>query len=170
MALETADRDWRTRLESRLRRLESLVSGSVVRPWSPSLTATTTSPTLGTGGYTDGIYYRTGGVCHFIANIRFGTAGAAAGSGTYQIEGLPYLPYERLATLTFLIEGRARLRDASVPSLNPVATLLLGDDGILTIRRPSTIDGGADNLVTATSPWTWAINDRIEVAGSYLLR
>lgn len=59
--------------------------------WTPTLTVVSgTDPTLGTGAVTDGQYHRNGRLITLMLDISFGTSGTAAGSGTYQVGGLPF--------------------------------------------------------------------------------
>lgn len=56
-----------------------------IQPFVPVLTASTTDPTLGTGGEAHGEYIITGPICYYWGMILFGSAGFTAGSGTYRI-------------------------------------------------------------------------------------
>lgn len=60
--------------------------------WAPQLGASPTNPTLGTGGISKGDWQLHAGYCRARFHIHFGTAGSAAGSGTYFITGLPFEP------------------------------------------------------------------------------
>lgn len=53
--------------------------------WTPALTASVSNPTLGTGSSTTGVYFRLGRLVIAYGRVLFGTSGAAAGSGTYQL-------------------------------------------------------------------------------------
>ena len=53
--------------------------------YTPVLTASTTNPTLGTGGVATGSYCVIGDMVHYIAYIKFGTSGWSAGSGEYYV-------------------------------------------------------------------------------------
>lgn len=57
--------------------------GTTVQTYTPTLTASTTNPTLGSGAVQSGAYYRTGRMAEVWVRIRFGTSGTAAGAGTY---------------------------------------------------------------------------------------
>ena len=52
--------------------------------WTPSLTASVTNPTLGTGSVTQGRYVQNGKVVTAVAYFAFGTSGVSAGSGGYR--------------------------------------------------------------------------------------
>jgi hypothetical protein len=52
--------------------------------WTPSLTASVTNPTLGTGSVTSGRYVQNGKVVTAVAYFAFGTSGVSAGSGGYR--------------------------------------------------------------------------------------
>lgn len=53
--------------------------------YTPTLTAVTTNPTLGTGSVAVGAYKRIGKTVFWRASILCGSAGVVAGSGTYQL-------------------------------------------------------------------------------------
>lgn len=59
--------------------------------FTPTLTASTTNPTLGTGSTRAGSYCQLNELVIYIAYIRFGTSGVSAGSGFYSVS-LP-VPY-----------------------------------------------------------------------------
>ena len=52
--------------------------------WTPSLTASVTNPTLGTGSVAAGRYVQNGKVVTAVAYFAFGTSGVSAGSGGYR--------------------------------------------------------------------------------------
>jgi hypothetical protein len=52
--------------------------------WTPSLTASVTNPTLGTGSVAQGRYVQNGKVVTAVAYFAFGTSGVSAGSGGYR--------------------------------------------------------------------------------------
>ena len=62
-----------------------IASSGGVASWTPTLTATTTNPTLGTGSSVSGRLFRQGSMVTVWARIQFGTSGVAAGSGVYII-------------------------------------------------------------------------------------
>jgi hypothetical protein len=54
--------------------------------WTPTLTGSTTNPTMGTGAVIDGDVHWNGRLYTARFNITFGSSGSAAGTGTYQID------------------------------------------------------------------------------------
>lgn len=62
--------------------------------YTPTLTASTTNPTLGSGSSATGYYKRLGHRVEGYATIQFGSAGVAAGSGYYGLL-LPVEPVNR---------------------------------------------------------------------------
>ncbi|MFD0902325.1 hypothetical protein [Actinomadura sediminis] len=64
--------------------------GSEWSTYTPTLTATSSNPTLGTGSTAQGRYIRYGRMVTCTAWIRFGTSGVSVGSGFYEIS-LPVL-------------------------------------------------------------------------------
>jgi hypothetical protein len=129
--------------------------------YTPSLTASTTNPTLGTGGTVtaDGILRQ--GFVKIRFNVLFGSAGVAAGSGTYQLSlptvlGVPLGIDADWASQHPI--GKARLRDSSVPTIaldwHVVTDLSFADK--IVVKNDT---GGA---VTNAVPWTWAANDTFQ--------
>jgi hypothetical protein len=63
--------------------------GQPIRSVSPTVGATTTDPTLGTGGYSLAYYYQIFDQIYMWGEWRFGTAGINVGSGIYTLT-LPF--------------------------------------------------------------------------------
>ena len=126
----------------------------------PALTAATTNPTLGSGSSQTGWWKRVDDLIIGGGQIKFGTSGVAAGSGTYYVS-LPFL-----VSSTFMIAssstagghavGLIWMRDNSAPA---------ADGGLMQI------DGTADKcfmedmttggIVNNAAPWIWAASDVI---------
>lgn len=131
----------------------------------PTLTAATTNPTLGTGSTQAGFYYRLGDWIIGEARIRFGSSGAAAGTGLYAIS----LPVAANATFhnigggTGIASpiGSGALRDNSIPSASRPCVPYLQT---ATTARMLTGNGNVDDAV----PWIWAINDALNIQFMYL--
>lgn len=130
----------------------------------PTLTASTTNPTLGSGSTQSGWWKRIDNMVRGGAFVRFGTSGVAVGSGTYFVS----LPFP--ADSTFMlgsdsnglgsVVGAVMLRDNSVPT---------GDVGSCQINAALTgvimrVGGG---LVANGSPWVWAASDALVVEFAY---
>lgn len=125
--------------------------------FSPTLTATTTSPTLGTGGSVTGRYFQSGK--HVVGDVvvQFGTSGAAAGTGTYLVS----LPVAASTALGFAVMGSAYAYRNSGGTLRTAVAM----------RNSSTaaqfaLDNGAGTMSSA-APWAWANNDLIVVHFAY---
>jgi len=119
--------------------------------WTPTLTASTTPPTLGTGGTTSGSYIQVGKLAIARWRVVFGTSGTNAGSGTYSITGLPA---DSVTTSGNVVLGVVRLRDNSVPLTNAAFAMPV------TATQFSFQQHGG-NIVTEAAPWAWAANDSL---------
>ena len=120
--------------------------------YTPTLTASTTNPTLGTGSSTVGRYSQVGKTVTGYGAILFGSSGAAAGNGEYLVS----LPVARINGGEQPL-GSIVLRDASAGYIASIGTLQgrAGDasKAILVINSVA--------MAGATSPWTWAASDQI---------
>jgi hypothetical protein len=132
------------------------VLGGLWTPYTPVLTASTTSPS---GWTATGGWYRMGATV--VARFAL-TAGASvsAGSGTYRVS----LPVDATAPGAggFLV-GRAGMYDDSAGARASVDLYLL--NGVSTYvegRYPATWPNGANTSVSNSAPWTWAANDQIQ--------
>lgn len=128
----------------------ALSAGLVWQDWTPSLTALTTNPTLGTGSTAAGRFLRVGSLVVAEARISFGTSGTNAGSGAYRVS----LPVDA-ARGTVL--GSGVLTDSST-----------GNIRVCAVQR-ATLNVSAARLwvtdaeVTNNAPWAWAASDTITV-------
>lgn len=118
--------------------------------WTPALTAATTNPTLGAGAITAGRYVRNGKNVTGWGHIKFGTSGAAAGSGLYTIS-LP-VPPKTSSTSTISV-GTGQLVDAGTTSTTMVMQLWTNE----TVAHMQAVTNSSQ--VSNTIPWTWANND-----------
>lgn len=124
--------------------------------WTPALTASTSSPTLGTGSSATGYYNQMGKVVVYWARIQFGTSGEAAGSGDYRVS-LPVTAVARSGAVFgqgFLYDDTASTAALCVARYQSTTTVDL-------------IIGSATEVVTDANPWTWAANDYITISGTY---
>lgn len=80
--------------------------------YTPTLTASSVNPTLGTGSSQVGAYTRLGRTIMGRARIQFGSAGMAPGTGTYRI-GLPVAPVNGGE----MVVGTGRFYDISADDL-----------------------------------------------------
>lgn len=127
---------------------------SLTDPWNtytPAWTASTTNPTIGNGGLS-GVYARSGKTGILSVSIDMGST-TAFGSGTYSI-GLP-------ATWTAVNSGVNRcpgvvgMRDNSGATHNTGFAFMSPNGTALGVRL------NAGNVLTNTTPWTWAQSDFI---------
>jgi hypothetical protein len=136
--------------------------------YTPALTATVTNPTLGTGSSTSGKWCRLGDVVYAIGDIRFGTAGTAAGSGTYQIS-LPVAAASPNKTTTDTVFGhwRATTAIAGGTQWQTDDVLIQAGATVMAARYGATYPTGADTVVGQATPFAWAANHRISFAVMY---
>lgn len=126
--------------------------------WTPSLTATTTNPTLGTGSSVAGSYVYASSLLWCAFGVTFGTSGVAAGSGNYQVTGFPANPVSGRASF---LAGRGRLSD-SAGAVVAYLDIIVNDSGVATFRYQATWPTGTETYVTNSTPWTWNASDRLE--------
>lgn len=132
---------------------------STFADYVPALTASVTSPTLGSGSSITGRYVRIGDIVIVWVEIKFGSSGVAAGSGTYRIS----LPVNMSAGMlglgtmgvAFLLDSGTTRNTATVRNDNSNADFV-----ILQAQ-------GTNASVGASSPWTWAANDELELVLVY---
>lgn len=77
--------------------------------YTPTLTAASVNPTLGTGGSAAGRYAQTGKIVNAAGTITFGSSGTNAGSGEYRIA----LPVTQPASIGSNVLGTVILFDSS---------------------------------------------------------
>lgn len=126
--------------------------------YTPALTASTTNPTIGTGGNTQtGSYVQINKLVTGFAYIAFGSSGAAAGSGSYRVS-IPVAPAS-----TQIVCGHAWFYDSSAG---------FGYSGICTLPTTSSYvefyNGNGNAIgVTNSAPFTWAGSDQIRCMFTY---
>lgn len=138
--------------------------------YTPTLTASTTSPTLGTGSSATGYYKRIGHRVTGYANIAFGSSGTAAGSGAYLIL-LPVAPVNRIQPIGigYLMDSSDNLRivvavGLVLPAVSPAAD---SKALILLTNTAGNGFGNGQNPAADSVPWTWAANDNIVLKFDY---
>lgn len=132
-------------------------------PWisyTPTLSADTTAPTLGTGAIAQGKYTKIGRTVFGSMVFQFGT-GAAAGSGYYRI-ALPYAS-PTPGTGDFIV-GSAIMYDNSAGVVRTGSTSIDGNNQIFRVFHDG---GGAINLVSNSAPFVWAQGDKLEFNFTY---
>jgi hypothetical protein len=128
-------------------------------PYTPALTAASSNPTLGTGATQNGIWLAEGDLVTFHAFLQFGTAGTAAGSGTYSVS-LPTPAVDASRTVTPL-HGVAEINNTGTSYRR---LLRLGTD--TTVVMQSAGDGPTENVAHAT-PFAWGVSDFMILTGRY---
>lgn len=123
-------------------------AGFTYSAYTPTLTATTTNPTLGSGATQTGRYFQSGDWVHVEGLIRFGSSGTNAGSGVYLVS----LPVAADTSITVKLVGHGTIRDDSSAAHHTVAYQLSTSTSAL-IRYTATVNN--------SSPWGWAANDWI---------
>jgi hypothetical protein len=148
--------------------LRSKSTDGIFGVYTPTLTATTTNPTLGTSSSTSGKWCRIGDFVFATGDIRFGTAGTAAGSGTYQIS-LPFRSATPQKATTDSVEGhwRATTTLAGSTSFNTNDLLIQTGVSVMTAKYSLTYPTGTDTFVTHNTPFAWAANHRISFTVIY---
>ena len=141
---------------------EKLITGTGTswawQSWTPTLTGASTNPTLGTNSVAEGRYTQIGKTVICQINIKFGTSGTNAGSGTYYIS-LPVAAKTALSGYQVLPIGFLRALDASAgngavffPEVETSTTAqLVYYQGI---GGTAPASGVAHN-----NPWAWSTSD-----------
>lgn len=138
-------------------------------PWTPIITASTTSPTMGSGVTQRGGYTQAGTIVHWWAQFAFGTS-PDAGSGFYQF-ALPVAPVARDVPL-----GNGFAVDASasgkvyplIPILAPTFAAFLSTSAIGVFLISVEASGGFSDIASGNAvPFVWAASDQINVSGCY---
>ncbi len=138
--------------------------------YTPTLTASTTNPTLGTGSSATGYYKRLGHRVEGYASIQFGSAGVAAGSGYYGLL-LPVAPVNRTQAIGigYLVDNSDNVRFlvASAAVSTPLWAASTKKAIIVVSNAAGSGFATGANPVGAAAPWTWAENDQLLVNFSY---
>lgn len=130
--------------------------------FTPSLTATTTNPTLGTGGSVQSEWtIFNGKYCIYRGTWLFGTASVNAGSGQYLIS-LPFTAGASGSTGVSAV-GSFLARDTSVPQLYGGVCYIAANANTMSFVS------SASGLITSTSPFTWAASDYLSWDITYLI-
>ena len=123
--------------------------GAAWETYTPTLTASTTNPTLGSGSTATGRYARINKTVFYYAEFAFGT-GANAGSGSYRVS----LPITALNALN--VVGSGWLYDSSANRLE-TCVVRLGATTYAWLYATATNTYQTQNA----QPWTWAQGDAI---------
>lgn len=138
------------------------VFSNTVTAFTPTLTATTTPPTLGssTGFAAIGWWSRSqANLIDFCFVFGFGTVGANAGSGSYNVN-LPVAAFAVMGTSFPESIGAGMIRDNSTGVVKGATIYVPGSNtAVVAIHTPDNL-GNAQFLTNAV-PWTWAAQDYI---------
>lgn len=127
--------------------------------YTPALTADTTDPTLGTGSTASGRYLRLGDLVTVQLLIQFGTSGAAAGNGVYEIS----VPVNIASDVSTVVSvGAGYIRDDTAGKWLPVSAHRFSASTVHMV-----FDNGSGARVAYNNPWTWAASDRLSLQLSY---
>lgn len=133
--------------------------GGARTSYTPTLTASSSNPTLGSGSSRTGKYSKIGRQVDVDINIAFGSSGTAAGSGNYIIS----LPVTAAASPVGKA-GFGSIKCAGVTTY--VHALFNGVSGVF-LRYNSQAVAGTDTTVTHSLPGAWTSNDSITLKLSY---
>lgn len=137
--------------------------GDAWTSYTPTLTASTSSPTLGTGSSATGAYMRAGKLVIGRARVAFGTSGTAAGSGSYRVS----LPATATAVGQTSAITSVRIFDSSANAIATPVAVVGASGAYLEFQYPASWPSGAFTSVTNSAPWTWAASDWLELAFVY---
>ncbi len=132
--------------------------------YAPTLTATTTNPTLGGSGSTAGRYTQVGKLVVGTGLITFGSSGTAAGNGVYLVS-LPGPADSSLGAGTLM--GRFTLTCAGLFTSGDL-WLQTAASGLCRLAYTSTAVNGAYVSTSQAVPGAWTVNDKIQFAFHYL--
>lgn len=127
--------------------------------YTPTLTSSATTPTLGSGSTASGAYTRMGAFIAGEALIQFGTSGVNNGSGTYRFS----LPVTTGAGVANKPCGRAVLVDSSSVAMCDAVCVMNAGGSYMEFRYAATAPIGSATAVTDLLPWTWAASDYLWV-------
>lgn len=129
--------------------------GAVWETWTPALTASITSPNLGSGFVITGRYARIQKIVHANVTILFGT-GATPGNGFYFVS-LPITAQNNSAPM-----GSGWILDSSTSVMRQIE--VLPDN---TSRVGMWIDNTTNFAISSGNPWPWANGDQIRFSITY---
>lgn len=148
--------------------LRSRSTDGIFGLYTPELTAGTVNPTLGSGSSTSGKWCRLGDFVYAIGDIRFGTAGTAAGTGTYRISvPFPAASPAKATTDTVMGHWRATTTLTGGTGWQTDDVFIGAGTSYMIARYPLTYPTGADTIVGPGNPFAWAANHRISFAVLY---
>ena len=125
--------------------------------YTPTLTASTSNPTLGTGSSVSGRYWRDGKFCQVQATVSFGTSGVAAGSGIYRIS----LPFTASASNQTAVGTWTGYDSSAAGGVGGWCNIAASTAYVTVVYNSDTF---FTSSVTNALPWTWAASDSISLS------
>lgn len=136
------------------------LSAMLMTSFTPVLTATVTSPNLGTSPTATAFWAQVGKLIYTRMDITFGTS-PTAGSGTYLLA---------LPVTAILVSGpismHCRLFDSASNAVFPIC--VLADSTHVQMQYTAATPTGALTNVTNAAPWAWAAGDLISIQLLYM--
>ena len=139
--------------------------------YTPTLTATVTNPTLGSGSSAVGYYKRVGRWVDGYAVITFGSSGTNAGSGYYGLL-LPVQPVDRIQPMRgvgFAYDDSDQFRFVTAAA-SVIPVLWAASTRKLVLLRTNAAGEGfanGNNPIGASVPFAWGANDQLAVPFAY---
>jgi hypothetical protein len=127
--------------------------------YTPTLTATTTNPTLGTGSIANGWYKRLDNKTVIVKVLIVFGSGMTPGSGTYDIS----MPFARAQNDP---SGLSGMIQEATGTHNRIVSALAASASNTTVRLMASASGDAVT-VSDSQPWVWAANDFISFTYIY---
>ncbi len=124
--------------------------------YTPTLTASGSNPTLGTGSTAAGKYLQVRKTVIAQFQIIFGSS-MATGSGTYYVS----LPVTASTTNPYRHIGEGYFYDSSASALLRPALTLPNNGTKVRATYPATWPTGTETSVAHAVPWTWAQSDQL---------
>lgn len=138
--------------------------------YTPTWTATSGTPAVGTGGSLTGDYFQVGKLVVFRMNLVLGTTGMSTGTGTWAFG----LPVAHIAAPSGIGQHGLNLggyfEDSGVRAYaQPGGRLKTSSTTAfeITYSLDSATNPGSGSTVGATAPFTWGSADYLSVYGSY---
>jgi hypothetical protein len=128
---------------------------SIRNSFTPTLSSTGTSPTLGTGSAAQGWYTYLSEAVIYTFKITFGTSGNTFGSGSYQVN-VPVSSALPFGASHHSSVGTIQLADASTGALTAGSCFVDASSSGTLLGLISSA-----GIVTTAVPWTWANSDYI---------
>lgn len=138
--------------------------------YTPTLTGSTTDPTLGSGSSVSGFYKRLGRWVRGKAVITFGTSGTAVGSGYYGLL-LPVQPADKVQAIGigFAFDNSDSLRFVVATAAVLPALWVASTSKAVLLQSNVATEGFANghNPIGAAVPFAWSASDQLAITFEY---